>query len=96
MPVYFVVNATITDPEGFAGYREASRLVPRDPAARTVVSTLEAETVEGAPAGPRLLVMEFPNRAAFDEWYHSSAYRDIIGRRLASTEGFAVLADTGA
>ena len=57
------------------------------------VSTNEAETVEGEPKGERVVVLEFPDREAFRAWYDSPAYQEIIGLRLGSTDGFAVLVE---
>ena len=39
------------------------------------------------------MVLKFPDEHALQGWCHSPAYQDIIGMRLSSTEGFAVLAD---
>jgi uncharacterized protein (DUF1330 family) len=58
------------------------------------VATNDAETIEGTSAGERVVVIEFPDRAAFRSWYDSPEYQAIIGMRLGSTQGFAVLADS--
>ena len=93
MSVYFIVNSTITDPAVLDEYVAAAgaTLAGVDMTLRVV--TNEAEIVEGQPAGARVVIIEFPDRDAFHAWYDSPAYQAIIGMRLASTEGFAVLAD---
>jgi uncharacterized protein (DUF1330 family) len=93
MSVYFIVNSTITDPALLDEYVAAAgaTLAGLDMTLR--VATTEAETIEGQPAGSRVVVLEFPDRDAFHAWYDSPAYQAIIGMRLSSTNGFAVLVD---
>ena len=62
MPTYFIVNATITDPDLFASYGAAVRPTFAGHDVRTRVSAYDAETIEGSPAGPRVVVLEFPDR----------------------------------
>jgi uncharacterized protein (DUF1330 family) len=92
MPTYLIVNATIADQELLDAYRTAvgPTLAGHDVAVR--VSTDTAQTIEGEPAGSRVVVMEFPDDDAFHAWYDSPAYQEIIGLRLKATNGFAVLA----
>jgi uncharacterized protein (DUF1330 family) len=93
MPTYFVVNATVTDPELLASYRAATTATFEGHDVTVLVSTNDAETIEGEPAGSRVVVLKFPDADAFRAWYDSPAYQAIIGMRTASTEGFAVLAE---
>jgi uncharacterized protein (DUF1330 family) len=93
MSVYLIVNASITDPARLDEYSAAvvPTLAGRDVQVRVV--TNEAETLEGTPAGPRVVVLEFPDREAFRAWYDSPEYQAVLGLRLDSTDGFAVLVD---
>ena len=93
MAAYFIVNARITDPDGLARYRAEVQpsLVAHE--VKVLVSTNEATTVEGTPAGERAVVLEFPDREAALAWYNSDAYQQVVGLRLASTDGFAILVD---
>ena len=86
MPTYLIVNATITDQELLDAYHAAGHDV------KVRVATDTAQTIEGEPAGPRVIVMEFPDEEAFRAWYDSPAYREVIDLRLKATSGFAVLA----
>ena len=94
MSVYFIVNSTITDPTGLDEYVAAAGATFAGIDMTLRVVTNEAETIEGQPAGARVVIIEFPDRDAFRAWYDSTAYQDIIGLRLASTNGFAVLVDS--
>ena len=91
MAAYFIVNARITDPEGLARYRAAVQPSFTGREVKVLVSTDDATTIEGTPAGERAVVLEFPDRAAALDWYHSDVYQEVIGMRLAATEGFAIV-----
>src|SRR5262245_31275187 len=93
MPVYFVANAKVNDRATMDKYVEAAGATLAGHDFQLVAATNEAETIEGSPAGARVVILEFPDRAAWERWYRSDAYQAIIGMRHASTEGFAVLAD---
>lgn len=93
MPTYFVVNAAVTNPELLAEYRAATAATFEGYDVRVLVSTNDAEVIEGEPVGPRLVVLQFPDDDAFRAWYNSSAYQAIIGMRESSTHGFGLLAE---
>jgi uncharacterized protein (DUF1330 family) len=93
MSVLFVVNSQITDEEGFDAYRAVVRATFKGHDMEFLSSTDSAETLEGTPAGPRVVIIRFPDRAAFEGWYHSDAYQSVIGLRTGSTSGFALLAE---
>jgi uncharacterized protein (DUF1330 family) len=94
MSVYFIVNSTITDPAKLDEYVAAAGATLGGHEMTLRVVSNEAETIEGQPAGERIVIIEFPDREAFRGWYDSPAYQAIIGLRMASTRGFAILADT--
>ena len=93
MPTYAIVNASITDPHLFEAYGDAVRATFEGHDITVRVSSNDAETVEGEPAGSRVVVLEFPDRAAFRAWYDSPAYQEVIDLRLQSTHGFMVLVE---
>jgi uncharacterized protein (DUF1330 family) len=49
--------------------------------------------LEGEWKHPRLVVIEFPSRAAAQDWYNSPDYQKVIGLRLKSTTGNLVIVD---
>ncbi len=93
MPTYFVVIAAITDRELLASYRAATTATLEEHDVTVLVSTNDAEIIEGEPIGQRLVILRFPDADAFRAWYNSPAYQAILGRRAASTEGVALLAN---
>jgi uncharacterized protein (DUF1330 family) len=52
-----------------------------------------AEVIEGSVEHPRTVIVEFESRAAFDAWYHSPEYQDVIQMRFDSAPGTLVLVD---
>ncbi len=93
MPAYLVVNSNITDAAKLDEYFKAVGPTLAGREFKVLVATADAETVEGTAAGERLVVMEFPDRAALRAWYDSPGYQEARKLRLAGTEGFAVIAD---
>lgn len=93
MSVYLIVNDSVTNADSLRAYFSAVGDTLKDRDIDVLVSTRDAETIEGEPAGPRVVLMRFPDRAAFRDWYDSIEYQAIIGMRLDGTDGFAVLAD---
>jgi uncharacterized protein (DUF1330 family) len=93
MAAYFIVNARVTDPEGLARYRAAVQPSFEGRDVKVLVSTNDATTIEGTPAGERAVVLEFPDRDAALAWYNSDAYQEVVGMRLAATDGFAIIVD---
>jgi uncharacterized protein (DUF1330 family) len=92
MPAYFIVNATITDAALLDEYVKAAGATLGEHKIKPLVVTNDATVVEGQ-AGERVVVLEFPDRAAVDAWYNSESYQAILGKRLAATKGFAVVVD---
>jgi uncharacterized protein (DUF1330 family) len=93
MSTYFIATSTVTDPEKLSAYETAAgaTLAGRDISLRAV--TREAKVIEGTSPGTRVVVLEFPDEAAFREWYDSPEYQAILSQRLESTDGFAVLVE---
>jgi uncharacterized protein (DUF1330 family) len=93
MSSFLIVNATITDQDKLNEYLAAVGPSFSGREVKILVSTNEATTLEGEPAGSRAVVLEFPDRAALLDWYHSDAYQAVIGLRFAATAGFAIIVD---
>jgi uncharacterized protein (DUF1330 family) len=92
MSAYFVVNSTIKDLGLLNEYVESVGptlgLVPL----KVLAADNESLTIEGTPAGSRTVILEFETEADFNTWYHSPEYQGVVGKRLAATDGFGLLA----
>ena len=53
----------------------------------------ELTVIEGEWPHPRLVVIEFPTRAAAEAWYHSPDYQKLLPLRLRSAAGNLVIVD---
>jgi uncharacterized protein (DUF1330 family) len=59
-----------------------------------VAFDVAAETIEGTPPGPQTVIVKFASPEAAKAWYASPAYQAVVGKRLASTSGFALIAQS--
>ena len=91
MSTYLVVNSTIDDPELLNEYVQAAGATLGIVPLKVLAADTESKTIEGAPPGPRTVILEFENEDDFRTWYESPEYRAIIGMRHAATSGFGVL-----
>jgi len=91
MSAYFLVNCTVTDAallkEYVAGAGAAMGTVPL----KLLAMDNGAETVEGTPAGSRVVLLEFASKDDFRTWYDSPEYQAVLGKRLEATEGFGIV-----
>lgn len=92
MPVYFVVNAKITNSALLAEYMAEAQPVLSQFRCKAIVVDNDSEVIEGEPTGSRTVILEFPSRQEFSEFYHSPQYKPLLRKRLSATDGFAILA----
>ena len=82
---YWIVTASITDPEGFAPYRDAAGPVIAGFGGRAIVRGDVTEVAEGVSHG-RPFIVEFPSLQAARDCYASPGYQAAIDlRREAAT-----------
>ena len=91
MSVYFIVNAKVNDADRLQKYVEGALPIVNVHPCEVLVLDNDIEIVEGTPPGHRMVVLKFESKDAFQKFYDSPEYQAIIGDRLASTDGFAVL-----
>jgi uncharacterized protein (DUF1330 family) len=78
MPAYVIAELDITDPAGFAAYREAVPATIAAHGGRYLARAGALETVEGDWRPKRLAVIEFPSMERARQWYESRAYQPLI------------------
>ena len=93
MPAYVIVQETITDQAMFDAYRKDVPATIEALGGRFVVRGGALSVVEGEWPHPRLVIIEFPTRAAAEAWYASPAYQKILPLRLKSAGGNLVIVD---
>jgi uncharacterized protein (DUF1330 family) len=93
MKAYVVVQESVNDEETFAAYRKEVPATVAAHGGRFLVRGGALSVVEGEWPLPRLVVIEFPSRAAAEGWYRSPEYQKLLPLRLKSCAGNFVIVD---
>lgn len=94
MAAYFIAQYVVNDLDQYREYQAGAGPTIAASGAEVVVFDVAAETVEGTPPGPQTVVIKFADTAAAKAWYESEDYQKVVGKRLAATEGFAVISQS--
>jgi uncharacterized protein (DUF1330 family) len=88
MSAYVVVDVEVTDPEGFEQYRSQVPASIARYGGRYIVRGGQAQTLEGSWSPKRVVILEFPDRAAATAWWSSQEYAEAkaLRQRCARTE----------
>jgi uncharacterized protein (DUF1330 family) len=93
MAAYVIVQERITDQETFDAYRKDVPATIAAHGGRFLVRGGRLSVVEGEWPLPRLVVIEFPTRAAAEAWYRSAEYQKLLPLRLKSSTGNFIIVD---
>ena len=93
MKTYGIFQETVKDEAMFAEYRKHVMPTLAAHGGRFVVRGGALSVVEGEWPHPRLVILEFPDRAAAEAWYKSPEYQAILPLRLKACAGNAVFVD---
>jgi uncharacterized protein (DUF1330 family) len=94
MAAYFIAQYVVTDPKLYREYQVAAARTIQESGGEVVAFDVAAETIEGIPPGPHTVVLKFDSGEAAKAWYGSPAYQAVVGKRLAATNGFAVISQS--
>jgi uncharacterized protein (DUF1330 family) len=94
MATYFIAQYVVNDAKLYREYQAAAGPSIQAAGGEVVAFDVAAETVEGAPPGPQTVIVKFESTAAAKAWYASPGYQAVVGKRLAATQGFAVIAQS--
>jgi uncharacterized protein (DUF1330 family) len=94
MAAYFIAQYIVNDPAQYGEYSAAAGATIAAAGGELVAFDVAAETVEGSAPGPQTVILKFEDTAAVKAWYESEAYQAVVGKRLAATEGFAVISQS--
>ncbi len=95
MAAYVIAQLTVTDPEGFEAYRAAVPAVIDAHGGRFLVRGSPVSSLEGEPGRPRVIVLEFPDKAAAESFYNSPEYQNILPLRLNTATGSVIIVEDG-
>jgi uncharacterized protein (DUF1330 family) len=95
MTAYVIAQLTVTDPEGFEAYRAAVPEVIKAHGGRYLVRGGAISNLEGELERPRVIVLEFPDKAAAEAFYNSPEYQAILPLRLNAATGSVTIVEGG-
>lgn len=84
MSAFIIANVDVTDPEGFAAYRDMVAPTVAAASGRYRVRGGATEILEGSFVPRRLVILEFESMQAARDWYHSDAYAPALALRKRS------------
>ena len=87
MTVYAVAQITITDRDAYNRYQAGFMDVFGRFQGRVLAADESPVVVEGAWDRQKIVMMSFPDAAAFHAWAQSPAYREISKDREAGSNG---------
>ncbi len=93
MKAYAVFLEKITDETAIAAYRKEVLPTIAAHGGRFIVRGGALSLLEGEWPLPRLVIIEFPSRAAAEGWYRSPEYQKLLPLRLRCSTGNAVIVD---
>ena len=84
---YVIGQMQITDPEQYDRYRAGVLATIEAHGGEFIVRGGPQDVMEGAPPGPRSVILRFPSVDHAKAWYTSDAYQQIIPLRLTASTG---------
>ena len=93
MPGYVIAHIDVTNPDGFAGYREKVPALVEQFGGRYLVRGGAVTVKEGDWSVPRLVILEFDSVAQAEHFYNSPEYQEILPLRLENTRSSLVFAE---
>jgi len=94
MAAYFIAQYVVKDPKLYREYQAGAAPTVQAAGGEVVAFDVAAETIEGTSPGPHTVIVKFESVEAAKAWYGSAGYQAVVGKRLASTEGFAIIAQS--
>lgn len=95
MPAYVIAQLTVTDPEGFETYQRAVLPIIEAHGGRFLVRGGEISALEGDLGKPRMIVVEFPDKATAERFYNAPDYQAILPLRTNSATGSVIVVEGG-
>src|SRR5574341_1473626 len=94
MAAFFIAQYVVNDPKLYREYQAKAAATIQAAGGEVVAFDAAAQTIEGTPPGPQTVILKFASTAAAKAWYESPEYQAALPKRLASTQGFAVISQS--
>ncbi|MDP9310560.1 MAG: DUF1330 domain-containing protein [Chloroflexota bacterium] len=93
MPAYVIVEIEVTDPEGYAAYRELAPPIVAAHGGKYIVRGGELTVLEGDWQPQRLVVLEFPSVEQAKAWWSSAEYAGPKQMRQQTTRSRMIVVE---
>ncbi len=93
MPAYVIADIEITDPEGFAQYRERVPATIEKFGGRYLTRGGAVEVLEGAWSPNRCVIVEFPSMAQMKAWWNAPEYLPLRALRERTTNSNLIVVE---
>ncbi len=93
MAAYIIVEIETTDEALMTEYRKHTPGAVAKFGGKFIVRGGTCKTLEGGWTPSRVVVLEFPDYAKAEEFYHSDHYKPILAMRLKAGKSKAILVD---
>jgi uncharacterized protein (DUF1330 family) len=93
MKAYVIAAETVNDAAMFDIYRKQVPATLVAFGGQFIARGANLTVLEGEWPHPRLVIIEFPSRAAAEDWYRSAEYQKIISLRHNSSAGNLIIVD---
>ena len=93
MTAYIIGRITVTDSERYPDYTSQTPALIAKHGGRFVVRGGAPATLEGPDETRRMVVIEFPSRAAAEAFYNDPAYEPVRAIRWAAAKSELILVD---
>lgn len=91
MPAYIIVQATVTNPEGFAEYAKRTPAVVAKHGGRYLAKGRDVEALEGAWDHQSVVISEWPSMDAARAFWRSDDYEALKQTRAGALEATVLL-----
>jgi len=91
MPVYAIAQLTITDRAAYRRYQDRFMDVFQRFRGRLLAADESPKVVEGDWDREKVVLLSFPDEAAFWEWAESAEYQEIVKDRWAGSTAVVLL-----
>ena len=93
MTAYVIAYLDVTDAAVFSDYGEEVLPLIKKFGGRYLVRGGDVESLEGEPGFKRLVILEFPDKAAAKNFYDSQEYAPLFALRRASAKSTLALVE---
>jgi uncharacterized protein (DUF1330 family) len=91
MKYYFLVQIKIHDEAEYQKYLDRVDEVFEKFKGKYLAVDLQPALIEGTWNYTKSVIIEFPSRKAFQDWYYSNEYQEILKYRLKAATSDAIL-----